>query len=56
VGFDPSAIQALMDVREKKAKPSQLRGMDVVASYLSIIEQVNAAVDKMLDAGVSGQG
>jgi hypothetical protein len=55
VGFDASAIQALMDIRARKAKRNQFRATDLVAGYLSAIEQVNASVDKMLDAGSSGQ-
>lgn len=55
VGFDASSIEALLDIRERKAKQNQFRVTDIVAGYLVAIEQVNATVDKMLDAGVSGQ-
>lgn len=55
VGFDASAIKALMDIRERKTKRDQSRVTDLAAGYLSVIEQVNASVDKMLDAGSSGQ-
>jgi hypothetical protein len=55
VGFNHSAIDALMDIRETKAKRDQFRVTDIVAGYLSAIEQVNATVDRMLDASVSGQ-
>ena len=55
VGFDASAIQALMDIRERKTKRDQSRVTDLAAGYLSVIEQVNASVDKMLDVGTSGQ-
>ncbi len=54
-GFNPSAIQALLDLRERKAKRNQFRVTDVVAGYLSAIERVNATVDKMLDTAVPGQ-
>jgi hypothetical protein len=55
VGFDTSAIESLLDIKERKAKRNQFRVTDAVAGYLSAIEQVNATVDKMLDAGVSEQ-
>jgi hypothetical protein len=55
VGFDASAIQILMDSRERKTKRDQSRVTDLAAGYLSAIEQVNASVDKMLDAGPTGQ-
>lgn len=55
VGFEPSAVQSLLDIREKKAKENQFRVTDLAAGYLLAIEQVNATVDRMLDAGVSGQ-
>jgi hypothetical protein len=55
VGFNASAMERLLDIRERKAKRNQFRVTEVVAGYLSAIEQVNATVDKMLDAGVSEQ-
>ena len=55
VGFDASAMEALVDIRERKARRNQFRVTDVAATYLSAIEQVNATVDRMLDAGISEQ-
>jgi len=55
VGFDPSAVQTLLDIRERKLKRDRLRVNDVAGRYLLAIEQVNQTVDRMLDAGVSGQ-
>jgi hypothetical protein len=55
IGFDASAIQSLLDIRERKTNRGQLRVTDVAAGYLSAIEQVNTSVDKMMDTGVSGQ-
>jgi hypothetical protein len=48
--FDPSVINEALDVREHKTKPKQLDVKRIFAGYLATIEQVNAAVDKMLDA------
>jgi Nucleotidyltransferase domain len=55
IGFDPSALQMLLEIREGKAKRDRFRVNDVAAGYLSAIEQVNGTVDKTLDAGAFGQ-
>jgi hypothetical protein len=54
IGFDPSAILQVLDVRERKADRKKFNVADVVSRYLSTVEQVTAAVDKMLDAGTVG--
>jgi hypothetical protein len=50
VGFDASAFLQLLDVREHKSNPKALSVNDVFANYLREIEQVTAAIDKMLDS------
>jgi hypothetical protein len=50
IQFDPSALLQLLDIREHKAEQKQFDGADVVARYLPAIEQVTAAVDRMLDS------
>jgi hypothetical protein len=50
VGFEPSAIYQVLDVREHKADPRQTDIKDLFAQYLAAVEQVTAAVDRKLDA------
>jgi hypothetical protein len=47
--FDGSAILQVLDVREHKANPKKMDVTDLFARYLSVVEQVTAAVDKALD-------
>ncbi len=54
IGFDASGILHVLDVRELKAKPRNFNVADVFARYLAAVEQVTAAVDRMLDSGTSG--
>jgi predicted nucleotidyltransferase len=49
-GFDPSAFLQLLDIREHKAETSQFDVNDVFSRYLTAVQQVTAAVDKMLDS------
>jgi hypothetical protein len=49
VGFDPSAINQALDVREHKADPTKMDVKDLFARYLASIEKVATAVDKRLD-------
>jgi hypothetical protein len=51
IGFDASGILQVLDVREKKAERKKLDVTDVFSRYLAALEQVAAAVDKMLDSG-----
>jgi hypothetical protein len=50
VGFDPSAISQVLDVREHKADPRHTDIKDLFAQYLAAVEQVTAAVDRKLDS------
>ena len=54
VGFDASGILQVLDVRERKAERKQFAVADVFARYLAALEQVAAAVDRMLDSGTAG--
>ncbi len=51
VGFDPSAINQVLDVREHKAGPKNLNLKDLCARYVAAVEQVTSVVDKTLDSG-----
>ena len=48
--FDASAFLQLLDIRERKAETKQFDVTDVFARYLAAVQQVTAAVDKMLDS------
>ena len=50
VSFDASAFLQLLDIRERKAETKQFDVTDVFARYLAAVQQVTAAVDKMLDS------
>ena len=50
IGFDATGILQALDVRERKANRKQFRVADVFSRYLAALEQVTAAVDKMLDS------
>ncbi len=50
VGFDPSAFLQVLDVREQKLNRRTLDVAEVFSRYLAALEQVTAAVDKMLDS------
>lgn len=54
IGFDASSVLQVLDVREGKASRKKFDVADVFARYLSALEQVTAAVDKMLDSGSAG--
>ena len=51
IGFDASGFLQVLDVRERRVKPGKLDVADVFSRYLAAVEQVNAAVDRMLDSG-----
>jgi hypothetical protein len=53
IGFDASAFMQVLEVREYKKSSKKLDVTDVFARYLSALEQVTAAVDKMLDSGTA---
>jgi hypothetical protein len=54
VGFDPSAIEQVLDVREQKANPGKLEINDLFARYLATVEHVTAAVDRAMDQDAPG--
>ncbi|MGA8213758.1 MAG: hypothetical protein WB799_09190 [Candidatus Sulfotelmatobacter sp.] len=54
IGFDASGILQVLDVRELKSDRKKLNVADVFSRYLAALEQVTAAVDKMLDSGSAG--
>ncbi|HXY14693.1 MAG TPA: nucleotidyltransferase domain-containing protein [Terriglobales bacterium] len=53
VGFDPLAIEQVLDVRERKIDSKKLRAFDIVGGYLEAIEKVTGAVDRLLESDVS---
>jgi hypothetical protein len=55
VGFDPSAIQQTLDVREHKTDRKKFDINELAARYLAAIEKVTAAVDEALDSDASVQ-
>jgi predicted nucleotidyltransferase len=50
IGFDASGFFDVLDVRERKAERKKLVVADVFSRYLTALEQVTSAVDKMLDS------
>jgi predicted nucleotidyltransferase len=50
IKFDPTPFLQLLDIREHKAEQKQFDSADVVTRYLAAIQQVTAAVDRMLDS------
>jgi len=49
IPFDASAFLQLLNIRERKAEAKQFDVADVFARYLLAVQQVTAAVDRMLD-------
>jgi predicted nucleotidyltransferase len=49
VDFDATAFDNLLDIREHKANRSQFQAPEVATRYLSAVEKVTEAVDRMLD-------
>jgi predicted nucleotidyltransferase len=54
IGFDASGILQVLDVREKKLERKKLDVSDLSSRYLAALEQIVAAVDRMLDSGTIG--
>jgi len=54
IGFDASGILQVLDVRERKSDRKKFNVADVFSRYLAALEQVAAAVDRMLDSGAAG--
>jgi len=55
LNFDSSAFVQLMDVRARKSDRKQFRATDVAGRYLSAIETVTTAVDKMPGSPAPGR-
>jgi len=55
MNFDSSAFVQLMDVRAKRSDRKQFRATDVAGRYLSAIETVTTAVDKMPGSPAPGR-
>jgi hypothetical protein len=54
IGFDASGILQVLDVRERRSDRKTFNVADVFSRYLAALEQVTAAVDRMLDSGRAG--
>ncbi len=54
IGFDASGVLHVLDVREGKAERRKFDVTEVFSRYLAALEQVTAAVDRMLDSGNAG--
>jgi len=54
IGFDASGILQVLDVRERKSDRRKFDVADVFPRYLSALERVTTAIDKMLDSGAAG--
>ncbi len=54
IGFDACGFMQVLDVRERKSNRKEFNVGDVFPRYLAALEQVTAAVDKMLDSGAAG--
>jgi predicted nucleotidyltransferase len=50
LALDTTPFEQLLDVREHRAEPRQFQVHEVAARYLAAVEQVIAAVDKILDS------
>jgi hypothetical protein len=49
LGIDTSVFGELLDIRERKRERKSAKVDEVFARYLMLVEQVTAAVDRMLD-------
>src|ERR1700693_5618658 len=54
IGFDAAGMLHVLDVREGKSDRKKFSVADVFSRYLAALEQVTAAVDKMLNSGTAG--
>jgi hypothetical protein len=50
LGIDTSVFGELLDIRERMAERKSAKVDEMFARYLKLVEQVTAAVDKMLDS------
>jgi len=51
VGFDDTAIQQILDVREHKLDRKRLEIRDLTARYMTALEKIAAAIDVALERG-----
>jgi predicted nucleotidyltransferase len=49
LGIDASVFGELLNIRERKTNQKAVKVDEIFARYLTLVEQVTAAVDKMLD-------
>jgi predicted nucleotidyltransferase len=56
VGFEAGAFLQLLDIRERKADPKSSDVNELCGRYLKTVEQVTAAVDRMLDSSAPSGG
>ena len=49
LGINASVFGELLDIREHKSQRKASNANEVFARYLKLVEQVTAAIDKMLD-------
>jgi hypothetical protein len=54
IGFDASGMLEVLDVRARKSDRKKFNVAEVFSRYLAALEQVAAAVDRMLDSGTAG--
>lgn len=52
IGFDASGILQVLDVREHMSDRKQINVADLFSRYLAAVDQVTAAIDKMLDTSL----
>jgi predicted nucleotidyltransferase len=55
VGFDPAPVHKVLEIRERRSESGKIDIEALFAGYLHVIEQVAAAVDKMLDQDTSSR-
>jgi len=53
-GFDPSAVEQVLDVREHKTDVKKLHACELVGAYLDAVEKAVAAVDAIAAPDVPG--
>jgi flagellar biosynthesis chaperone FliJ len=50
VAYDPSAMQQILDVRERQTEQKKLDVKDLCARYLTAIEKVASVIDEALES------
>ena len=54
IGFDPAAIDQILDVRERKVDAASINVKELCSRYLAVIQQVTNAVDRAIASEGSG--